>query len=139
MSSRLQYFRCFMSTSIPGLTPSLLYKESQNPANLTTLRNPRYTREKLTGGTGAFVRLCGLVRLGKSPLKLGVFGRSGRRYIVRGHLGTVRKCAYIVRDFIRIEPATVARWSERVAIKKWGSSDRRQVAPVRYTVSPFPS
>ena len=31
MSFRLQYFRCFMSTSIPGLAPSLLYKESQSP------------------------------------------------------------------------------------------------------------
>ena len=29
MSFRLQYFRRFMSTSIPGLTPSLLYRESQ--------------------------------------------------------------------------------------------------------------
>ena len=109
MSSRLQYFRCFMSTSIPGLTPSLLYKESRTPrTNLITLGNPRYAREKLAGRTRAFVWLCGLVRLSKSPLKLGVFGRSGRRWIVRGHLKTVRKCAYIVRDFIRIEPATVA-------------------------------
>ena len=32
MPSRLQYFRCFMSTSIPGLMPSLLCKESQTPA-----------------------------------------------------------------------------------------------------------
>ena len=32
MSFRLQCFRCFMSTSIPGLTPSLPHRESQTPA-----------------------------------------------------------------------------------------------------------
>ena len=93
-----------MSTAIPGVTYFLLDKKSQRQRKIwESLVNALYFSEKLTGGTGAFVRFCGSLRLEVSLHLLGVLRRGGLSVVGR-HVGDVGRCAYLVPGFMRIEP-----------------------------------
>ena len=144
MSSGLQYCRWFMSVQIPGVTDSFLQKLGYLPCVKSgTVHNARYIIVKLAGGTGAFVRFCGLASLEVSLDLLSVSGRGGLS-VVSGHRrlwGDVLT-SYLVlcrlsqrRMWKRVEAwrSQVQSLSEcdRLQARSAGGSDlRSQLAPV---------
>ncbi|KAF9645197.1 hypothetical protein BDM02DRAFT_687083 [Thelephora ganbajun] len=111
-----------MSILIPSWTDSFLDKQSDSPRRRlksSLLANALYFHE-LTGGTGAFVRLCRLFSLEASLQPLGVL--RSERSVVDGHLGTAGRYAYLVSGLLRVGPAEVAK-----ACGRWRSAYRVRV------------